>query len=114
MQELSDRRGLTERIRFNSEVTDAEYDETANTWTVRTADGAEFTADVLVTAVGQLSRPSLPAIPGIETFTGPAFHSAEWDHDIDLTGKKVAVVGTGASAVQFVPAIQPIVEQMTV
>jgi cation diffusion facilitator CzcD-associated flavoprotein CzcO len=114
MRDVADRRGLTERIRFGSEVTDAEYDEPTRTWTVRTADGATLTADVLVTAVGQLSRPSLPAIPGIETFTGPAFHSAEWDHDVDLTGKTVAVVGTGASAVQFVPAIQPQVEHMTV
>ena len=70
--------------------------------------------DVLVSAVGQLSRPSYPDIEGVDTFAGPNFHSAEWDHDVDLTGKRVAVIGTGASAIQFVPADPAQVEHLTV
>lgn len=105
--------GLLERIRFESEVTVAEFDDASRKWTVRTADGYEVTADVLISAVGQLSRPALPTIAGIGSFAGPAFHSAEWDHGVDLTGKRVAVVGTGASAIQFVPAIQPQVAALT-
>ncbi|MGW4716462.1 flavin-containing monooxygenase [Nocardia sp. NPDC004260] len=104
---------LLPKIRFRTEVTEAEFDDATGRWTVRTADGAELTCDVLISAVGQLSRPALPDIPGVETFRGTAFHSAEWDHEADLTGKRVAVIGTGASAVQFVPAIAPSVAQLT-
>ena len=67
-----------------------------------------------MTAVGQLSRPSIPELPGLGTFEGPAFHSAEWDHSVDLRGKRIAVLGTGASAIQFVPGIQPDAGHMTV
>ncbi|MER7448924.1 NAD(P)/FAD-dependent oxidoreductase [Nocardia beijingensis] len=104
---------LLPKIRFRTEVTEAEFDDATGRWTVRTADGGELTCDVLISAVGQLSRPALPNIPGVESFRGTAFHSAEWDHDADLTGKRVAVIGTGASAVQFVPAIAPSVEHLT-
>ncbi|MBF6185190.1 MULTISPECIES: flavin-containing monooxygenase [Nocardia] len=104
---------LLPKIRFRSEVTDAEYDDATGRWRVRTADGTEYTCAVLISAVGQLSRPALPDIPGVETFRGTAFHSAEWDHEADLTGKRVAVIGTGASAVQFVPAIAPQVAHLT-
>ena len=69
---------------------------------------------MLITCVGQLSRPSVPDLPGRETFTGPSFHSAEWDHSVDLTGQRVAVLGTGASAIQFVPAIAPVAGSLTV
>jgi len=96
---------ITPRIRFNHEVTSATWDEDATTWTVTFAHGDTETVDVLVSAIGQLSRPVLPTVPGIESFHGPSFHSAEWDHTADLTGKKVAVVGTGASAIQFVPPV---------
>ncbi|MFF7939361.1 flavin-containing monooxygenase [Nocardia gamkensis] len=104
---------LLPKIRFRSEVTEAEFDDATGRWTVRTADGAQLTCDVLISAVGQLSRPALPNIPGVESFRGTAFHSAEWDHEADLTGKRVAVIGTGASAVQFVPAIAPSVAHLT-
>ncbi|MGA6206092.1 flavin-containing monooxygenase [Nocardia testacea] len=107
------RHGLVDRIEFGVEVTDAVFDEHAGTWTVHTADGSRRTAEVLISAVGQLSRPQLPAIPGIDSFTGPAFHSALWDHEVDLTGKRVACIGTGASAIQYVPRIQPVVERLT-
>ncbi|WP_067861104.1 flavin-containing monooxygenase [Nocardia shimofusensis] len=100
-------------IRFGTEVTDAEFDEATGGWTVTTADGQRLGATILVSAVGQLSRPALPNIPGIDTFAGASFHSAEWDHDIDLTGKRVACIGTGASAVQYIPRIQPQVLELT-
>ncbi|BDT94168.1 putative monooxygenase [Nocardia sputorum] len=113
MRGVADKHGLRRFIRFGTEVTDAEFDERTGRWTVRTADGAQLTADVLIPAVGQLSRPALPNIPGIDTFTGPAFHSAEWDHDVDLTGKRIACIGTGASAIQYIPRIQPDAAHLT-
>ena len=72
----------------------------------------QFTADVLIAAPGFLSEPSTPALPGLETFAGATFHTARWNHDHDLTGRRVAVLGTGASAIQAVPEIQPIVEHL--
>ncbi|MCX2730087.1 NAD(P)/FAD-dependent oxidoreductase [Saccharopolyspora sp. NFXS83] len=104
---------LRRHIRFGTEVTAAHYVETTRTWRIRTGDGT-VEVDVLVSAVGQLSRPSWPDIPGRETFRGAALHSAQWDHDVELAGKRVAVIGTGASAVQFVPEIQPEVAHLTV
>ncbi|MEU5879144.1 NAD(P)/FAD-dependent oxidoreductase [Spirillospora sp. NPDC047279] len=94
-------------IRFGTEVTEARFDAGGGkaVWRISTGDGAELSARVLVSACGQLNRPTLPEIDGIETFTGPSFHSARWDHGLDLTGKRVAVIGTGASAVQIVPEI---------
>ena len=106
--------GVRELVRTGVEVTGAAYDDETATWRVETDTGETLTADFLVAAVGQLSRPSIPDLPGRETFAGPAFHSAQWDHDVDLTGKRVAVIGTGASAIQFVPGIQPVVGHLTV
>ena len=105
--------GVDRLIRFGTEVTTADFDETTGRWRVQTASGDTLEADVLVPAMGQLSRPVRPDIKGRDTFAGVAFHSAEWNHDVDLTGKRVAVIGTGASAIQFVPAIQPEVGQLT-
>ncbi|MFQ6324746.1 flavin-containing monooxygenase [Nocardia sp. CWNU-33] len=110
---VADRHHLLERIHFGAEVTDAEFDDSTGRWTVRTADGTARTADVLIPAVGQLSRPAMPNIPGIDTFAGQAFHSAEWDHSVELTGKQVACIGTGASAIQYIPEIQPSVAHLT-
>src|SRR5205823_977859 len=93
------------------EVTSASFEN--GRWSVDTSSGETLEADVFVPATGQLSRPSTPDIPGRDSFTGKAFHSAEWNHDVDLTGKRVAVIGTGASAIQFVPRIQPEVERLT-
>ena len=104
--------GLNPHIRFGAEVTDARWDETSNHWIVRTADGQVFQTQALVTATGQLSRPSYPQLPGA-SFGGPLFHSAEWQ-DCDFRGKRVAVIGTGASAIQLVPAIAPLVSKLYV
>jgi len=96
--------GLYDRIRFNTEVIDASWDEAASLWRISTSQG-DYTADVVVAAPGPLSEPSIPDLPGIEDFQGTIFHTARWDHDHDLRGKRVAVVGTGASAIQAVPEI---------
>jgi 4-hydroxyacetophenone monooxygenase len=110
--------GLGECIRFRSEVTEARFDEAAATWslTVRAADGAETTevVDGIVCAVGQLNRPSFPALPGRERFTGPSFHSAAWDDTVELAGRRVAVIGSGASAAQFVPHLAGVVSHLDV
>lgn len=106
--------GITPLIRFNTEVTEAEFDAGLGKWLVHTSAGDLIESDILISAVGVLSRPAFPDIPGIETFTGRSFHSAEWDHDYNLRGKRVAVIGTGASAAQFIPAIQPLVGELTV
>ncbi|MBQ0895952.1 NAD(P)-binding protein [Micromonospora sp. U56] len=100
--------GVHERIRFDTEVRGAEWDEATGRWRLHldTPDGPRTTeCAVLVTAVGQLNRPNVPDLPGRTDFTGPAFHSARWDHSVDLTGQRVAVIGTGASAFQFIPEV---------
>ncbi|MFI6305857.1 flavin-containing monooxygenase [Amycolatopsis thailandensis] len=108
------RYGLEPHIRFDTRVTGAAFDEERGLWRVETASGETFEADVFIPAVGQLSRPVLPDIPGQESFEGNSFHSARWDHDVDLRGKKVAVIGTGASAIQFVPELQRQAGELTV
>jgi cation diffusion facilitator CzcD-associated flavoprotein CzcO len=105
LRRCAEKYGLTPHLRCNAEVAEAAFDEAAGLWRVRLRDGAELAARILVTATGQLSNPALPQIEGISSFRGPAFHSARWDHSVDLAGKRVAVIGTGASATQFVPAI---------
>jgi cation diffusion facilitator CzcD-associated flavoprotein CzcO len=97
--------GLEEHLRLGVEVTSARFED--GRWRVRTGNGDERDFDVLVAATGQLSRPAWPRIPGLESFRGRAFHSARWDHSYDVSGKRIAVIGTGASAVQFVPEIAP-------
>ncbi|WIM89598.1 NAD(P)/FAD-dependent oxidoreductase [Candidatus Mycobacterium wuenschmannii] len=114
IRDTADRFGLRDLVRTGVEVTSAEYDDASATWRVRTSQGETLEADILIPAVGQLSRPALPSIPGLESFAGPSFHSAEWRHDIDLTGKRVAVLGTGASAIQFVPRIRRVAKHVVV
>jgi cation diffusion facilitator CzcD-associated flavoprotein CzcO len=101
---VAERYGVLPRVRFGTEVTGAEWDGRQRHWRIET-DRGPYTADVLVSAAGPLCEPALPKLPGLETFAGTTFHSARWRHDHDLTGRRVAVVGTGASAVQFVPKI---------
>ena len=102
---------LGPHIRFDEEVRSATWDDGARRWIVETSRGS-WRAEVFVLATGPLSEPVVPALPGIENFAGRSFHSARWDHAYDLTGKRVAVIGTGASAIQFVPQIQPRVAQL--
>jgi 4-hydroxyacetophenone monooxygenase len=109
--------GVREHIRFEHEVVDATWSERERRWTVnvRTPGGVEtFVADAVVSAVGQLNRPLYPDIDGVGSFAGPTFHSAAWDHTVPLAGKRVAVIGTGASAVQFIPEIAPVVGELLV
>jgi cation diffusion facilitator CzcD-associated flavoprotein CzcO len=105
--------GVRDSIRTGTEVTSARWDEGRDRWVLETSAGSQE-ADVLVTACGQLSVPAVPPLPGLDSFGGPAFHTARWRHDVDLAGKRVAVLGTGCSAIQVVPAIQPTVAQVDV
>jgi cation diffusion facilitator CzcD-associated flavoprotein CzcO len=113
LEEIASRYGVRDRIRTSTDVLSARWDEARDTWVLETTAGTHE-ANVLVTACGQLSVPTVPPIPGLDSFAGPAFHTARWRHDVDLTGKRVAVIGTGCSAIQVVPAIQPIVDQVDV
>ncbi len=113
MREVADKHDLRRFIRFGQEMTGARWDADENRWHVATRGGDEFVGHALVAGVGALHLPMIPELPGIEKFEGPAYHSARWRHDVDLKGKKVAVIGTGASAVQFVPKIAPEVEELT-
>jgi cation diffusion facilitator CzcD-associated flavoprotein CzcO len=113
LEDVARRHGVLDRIRTNTEVQRASWDDERNRWILETSAGTHE-ADILLTACGQLSVPSVPALPGLDTFAGPSFHTARWRHDVDLTGKRVAVVGTGCSAIQVVPAIQPTVEHVDV
>ena len=131
LENVAREHGVLDRIRTNTEVVSARWDDTRNKWLIKTRSLRPSTSsghistssghvvddhevDVLITACGQLSLPRLPAIKGIDTFEGPAFHTAEWRHDVDLAGKRVAVLGTGCSAIQVVPAIQPMVDRLSV
>jgi cation diffusion facilitator CzcD-associated flavoprotein CzcO len=113
LEDVARRYGVLDRIRTSTEVESARWDAERSRWMLETSTGAHE-ADVLITACGQLSVPTVPPIPGLESFEGPAFHTARWRHDVDLTDRRVAVVGTGCSAIQVVPAIQPVVEQVDV
>ena len=110
-------RGCTERfdlrphIRFGHDVVDAAWDEDDKRWRIETSQG-RWTAKYIVSANGGLSEPAIPHLPGLETFEGRYFHSARWDHSHQLDGRKVAVIGTGASAIQFVPHVQPVVDEL--
>lgn len=111
---VADKYDVRRHVRFGCEVASCSWSDSDRTWTVRLTSGEELTSDVVVPAVGQLSRPAYPQLDGLDAFEGAAFHSARWEHEVDLTGKRVGVIGTGASAVQFVPAIQPDVATLTV
>ena len=112
LEQVTDTFDLRPHIRFNAEVLALRWDPERLRWHIRTRRG-DLTADVVVSAAGPLSDPQIPDIPGLDGFPGEVFHSARWNHDVDLRGKRVAVVGTGASAVQIVPAIQAEVGHLT-
>ncbi|MFZ5561201.1 MAG: flavin-containing monooxygenase [Pseudomonadota bacterium] len=107
MRRCADKHGVTGHMRYDSELVESRWDADAQLWHLATRSGARYSCRFLVSAIGGLSRPALPKVKGLETFKGPMFHSADWKHDVDLGGKRVAVIGTGASAIQFVPQIQP-------
>jgi cation diffusion facilitator CzcD-associated flavoprotein CzcO len=109
-----DKYGIRSRIRFNTKVISAEFDDEQALWHVHTDSGTVVTARFLISACGVLTVPKPPDIAGVDSFDGVTLHTARWDHSQDLTGKRVAVVGTGASAVQLIPEIAPIVQQLTV
>lgn len=113
LERVTDTFGLRPHIRFDSELLRASWDDERRHWRLRTSRG-ELTADLVVSATGPLSDPRLPDVPGLADFPGAVFHTSRWDHDYDLKGKRVAVIGTGASAIQIVPAIQPQVKSLTV
>jgi cation diffusion facilitator CzcD-associated flavoprotein CzcO len=112
LRDTADKYDLRRHIRFHTEVSTATFDEVAGSWHIELSDGTSHDADVLIAAAGQLNRPAYPRIPGIDAFAGELFHSARWNHDYSLAGKKVAVIGTGASAIQFVPQIAPRVAEL--
>jgi cation diffusion facilitator CzcD-associated flavoprotein CzcO len=109
-----DRYGLRPSLRLATEVARAEFDQDAGRWRIETTAGETIEVDVLVSACGQLNRPALTRIPGAERFEGPIFHTARWDHDVEIKGRRVAVIGTGASTIQVVPAIAEQVAQLDV
>jgi cation diffusion facilitator CzcD-associated flavoprotein CzcO len=107
-----ERYGLAPYLRLNTRFQEAIWDESGGAWDVTAGDGMQIRARVLVSGMGALHVPRYPQLPGLERFSGPAFHSSAWDYGVDLDGKSVAVVGTGASAIQFVPQIAPRVGQL--
>lgn len=111
LRRCADRYGLGPHLRFNHELRGAAWDEESQRWRLETSAGT-YTARVLIGGMGPFSEPKIPDLPGLAGFEGKVFHSARWDHDYDLSNKRVAVIGTGASAIQFVPEIQPKVAEL--
>jgi cation diffusion facilitator CzcD-associated flavoprotein CzcO len=114
IERMVNRRGLAPHIRFRAEVTEARWDDDARVWRLHLETGEEITARVLISAWGQLNRPSFKGLQGVEDFEGEWFHSARWRHDISLAGKRAAAIGNGPSAAQFIPEIAPIVQHLKV
>ena len=110
----TEKHGIQEKTRFNAEVYGAHFDQDKALWTLDLKDGSQVVCQHWVLASGPLHVPQIPNFPGLDRFKGKVFHSSQWDHDYDLTGKKVVSVGTGASAIQYVPQIAPEVERLTV
>jgi cation diffusion facilitator CzcD-associated flavoprotein CzcO len=114
LTQCAHKHGLEPHIRFGAEVTDARWDDTTQQWILQTSDGRRFQTQSLVSATGQLSRPSSPRFVGLAHFSGTTFHSAEWPQDYNLHGKRVAVIGTGASAVQLIPHVASLASNLYV
>ncbi|MCX6468723.1 MAG: NAD(P)/FAD-dependent oxidoreductase [Corynebacteriales bacterium] len=114
LQDVSDKRGVTQKIHFGQKLVSGYWSEAESRWHVLTEAGQEYVAQYVVSGVGALHIPNFPDIPGIDKFAGQTFHSAQWDHSVELTGKRVAVLGTGASAIQFLPFVQKEAGELTV
>lgn len=114
LRDLQARHGLDRKTRFGVRIEGAEFDQDSSTWLVRAEGGEAFRCRYLIKATGAFGSPKLPDLPGLNSFKGPLFHTAEWPEDIDLQGKRVAVVGTGASAIQLVPIVAEQAAQLTV
>lgn len=113
IKRTADKHNIPAHIRFNTEVLDASFDETHNLWRLKTSQG-DVTTDIFITAAGPFAEAAYPAIDGIKTAKLPMIHSLHWDHDHDFNNQRVAILGTGASAVQIIPQLQPQVKQLTV
>jgi cation diffusion facilitator CzcD-associated flavoprotein CzcO len=113
-EDLADKYGLRSRLRLSTKVTALEFDDEIHVWRVRTDAGDVLTARYVIGATGALTQPKPPAVPGLDEFAGTVMHTARWDHSQDLRGKRVAIIGTGASALQVIPAIAPEVGHLTV
>jgi cation diffusion facilitator CzcD-associated flavoprotein CzcO len=113
LRQVATAEGILPHVMFGCDLKEAAWREQSQRWLLQTSRGL-LSARVLIIAAGPLSEPSIPSLPGLERFSGTVFHSAAWDHEHDLRGKRVAVIGTGASAIQFVPKIQPLVDRLQV
>lgn len=113
LEQVAKQFNLHDKIKFQHELLSAKWNEAQQQWVLETSQG-KFLAKTVVFSTGPITEPSVPQIKGIDTFSGEMFHSARWKHDYDLTGKRVAVIGTGASAIQFIPQIQPLVKELIV
>jgi cation diffusion facilitator CzcD-associated flavoprotein CzcO len=114
LERCADKYGLRPHLRFGVEIAGACFDERAGLWRIRTTAGEDITANVLVSGLGQLNLPHVPDLPGLADFAGVSFHSARWNHEHDLAGRRVAVIGNGASAIQFIPEIAKTAAKVTI
>ena len=112
---VTDKFALRKYMQFGCRVESMVFDDAACAWTIRLDDGRQLTTRFIVTGIGVLSTPTLPKFPGIDSFKGLSFHASDWPHDpLDLTGKRVAVIGTGATAIQLIPEVAKVAERLTV
>lgn len=113
-EQLVDSHGLRSQIQLDTTVVGADWDENVHVWRVQLASGATLVARFIIGAIGALEVPSMPDIPGIESYTGKVVHSAKWDHNFDYSGKRIALIGTGATALQLIPELADIAGHLTV
>src|SRR6185312_13323273 len=113
-EHCADKYGVRDHLRLNTKVTGARFEADADLWRIATETGEEITARYVIGATGVFSQPKLPDIPGVETFAGPTVHTARWDHSLELRGRRIGVIGTGASAIQLIPAVAGEAERLTV
>jgi len=113
LKRTSEKQGIRPHIRFTSDLAEARYDEAGGSWALTLRDGTVLRSRLVVSAMGPLNKPNFPNIPGRESFAGKSFHSSDWDYSVDLDGKNIVVIGTGASAIQFVPQIAPKAGKLT-